>query len=738
MLPQGKGLQRKFLVVKKDKTLPTPQEVLEYIQSSPTKVGKREIARAFNLKGLGKVWLKNVLRDFADKGLIVRGHKRKVHESSALPPVIVVEVSQELSEDGEVLLKPVEIQESTLPILLTDQGAAKVSPGDRLLVRVKKHKEGYFTAKIIKKLIVKPSKIVGSVIQSRGRFYIQPCDRRRQDDTALIEGQVNVKVGELVVAELLPNRGAKQAKIVKSLGTLDDPRVISLISIFEGGIPHEFPEEVLKEAESVRTLPLEGREDLRSIPFVTIDGEDARDFDDAVFAEEDPNEGWHLIVAIADVSHYVKPGSALDKEAYLRGNSVYFPDRVVPMLPETLSNDLCSLRPKEDKACYAVHLWLDSKGRIKRNKFVRGIMQSIERLTYSQVQLAQDGSPDEKTKPLLQTVIKPLYRAYDLLKKAREFRGTLDLELPEKQVILDGAGHITDIHPRPRLDSHRLIEEFMILANVAAAQQLEALKAPCIYRIHDVPNPEKIFIFRELIEGLGFSFPKSQAITPRAFLHLLKAAHGTPHQELISQLTLRAQAQALYHPENIGHFGLSLKKYSHFTSPIRRYADLIVHRSLTEALGLGTDGLPKGTDLTAIGEQVSATERRAAAAERSAIERYVTIFLKDKIGLTFKGRINGVTSFGLFVTLDDSDADGLIPMHFLSDDFYLFEERKHRLIGRRTRKVYTLGDPIVVILKDVDTLTNTITLAPEKTDQPKREDRFKKKSSHKSFKRKKT
>ena len=698
-------------MAKKVKKLPTSQEVLEFIKSSPTKVGKRELARAFNLKGQDRIWLKDLLKELAQEGLIERGHKRTVHSRGQLPPVTLVEVTPELSEDGEVLLQSLDAHEEMPPILLTDKGAASVNPGDKLLVRVKFHKDGYYTARLIKKIVEKPSTVVGAVIESRGRLYFRPSDRRRQDDISVIDPKANVKEGDLVLADLSRHLRSKEANILKTLGTLDDPHTISLISIYQEGIPHEFPEEVLQEAEKVRTLSLEGREDLRSIPFVTIDGEDARDFDDAVWAHEDPKEGWHLMVAIADVSFYVKPQSALDKEAYLRGNSVYFPDRVVPMLPEALSNDLCSLRPKEDKACFAIHLWLDTKGRLKRYQFVRGVLQSVERLTYSQVQKAIDGNPDAQTKPLIKSVIGPLYGAYELLKKAREFRGTLDLEIPEKKVILDQEGHIQDIHPLARLDSHRLIEEFMILANVAAAQQLEALKAPCIYRIHDVPDPAKIFIFRELVEGLGFSFPKSQAITPKAFLHLLKAAHGTPHQELISQLTLRTQAQALYHPENIGHFGLSLSKYSHFTSPIRRYADLIVHRSLIAALNLGDDGLPKDVDLSAIGEQVSFTERRAAAAERAAIERYVAIYLKDKVGQTFEGRVSGVTSFGLFVTLEHSGADGLIPMSYLPDDFYHFEEKKHRLVGRRNHRVFTLGDPLTVILKEVDTLTNSVTLA---------------------------
>jgi ribonuclease R len=649
-------------------------------------------------------WYHNAMKRFTFK----KKHASRKH----LPPVILVDVSSELTEEGEVLLTPLNTSGESFPIVLTQQGAARVKSGERLLVRVKLHKDGYYTARLLKKIVDKPSTLVGSIIKRRGRLYVQPCDRKRQGEFSPLASQAKVKEGDVVLAELNYHAGTKQAKLLKTLGTLDDPHVISLISIYQEDIPHVFPEEVLQEAETKRTLSLEGREDFRSIPFVTIDGEDARDFDDAVWAQEDPKEGWHLMVAIADVAYYVKPGSALDKEAYLRGNSVYFPDRVIPMLPEALSNDLCSLRPREDKACFAVHLWLDQKGRLKRYHFVRGVMQSVERLTYSQVQKAIDGTPDAQTAPLLESVIKPLYKAYALLKKAREFRGTLDFEIPEKQVILDDAGHIRDIHPRPRLDSHRLIEEFMILANVAAAQQLEALKAPCIYRVHDAPNPEKIFIFRELVEGLGFSFPKSQAITPQAFLHLLKATHGTPYQALVSQLTLRTQAQALYHPTNIGHFGLSLKKYSHFTSPIRRYADIIVHRSLIASLKLGEDGLPQEANLTVIGEQISSTERRAAAAERASIERYVAVFLKDKIGKTFKGRINGVTSFGLFVTLEDSGADGLIPIVHMGDDFYIYEEKKHRLIGRHRRRVFTLGDPVTVILKDVDTLTNSITLLP--------------------------
>ncbi len=703
-------------VKKKKKHLPTPQEILEFIKTSPTKSSKKDIARAFNLKGLDRVWLKDMLKKMAAEGVVDRGRKKTVHAPGMLPPVLMVEVSPDLSEDGEVLLIPVDPSSDTRPILLVED-AGRVKPKDRLLVRLKLHKHGYYTARILKKIAQKRPQWVGMVIKSRGQLHVIPCDRRRQSDIAPLDVQAKVKEGDIVLVDTTH----KQATVTQTLGTLDDPKVISLISIYEQGIPHEFPESVLKEADAVCKLSLEGREDLRDIPFVTIDGEDARDFDDAVWAHHDPDKGWHLMVAIADVSFYVKPGSALDKEAYLRGNSVYFPDRVVPMLPEALSNHVCSLRAGEDKACFAVHLWLDTKGRLKKYNFVRGVMRSTARLTYGQVQRAMDGDPDGQTAPLLDTVIKPLYGAYALLLKARQHRGTLDLEIAEKQVIFDDKGFIQDICVRSRLDSHRLIEEFMILANVAAAQQLEALKAPCLYRVHDEPNPDKIFAFREVVEGLGLSFPKSQALTPKAFMHLLTAVQGSPHQELVNHLALRTQAQALYHPENIGHFGLNLQKYSHFTSPIRRYADLIVHRSLIAALKLGDDGLVKGTDVAAVGEQTSLTERRAAVAERDATERYVTLYLKNKVGETFEGRVSGVTSFGLFVTLEHSGADGLLPMAALPGDFYVYEENKHRLVGRRTRKVYTLGDALTVKLKEVDTLTNSIGLTlveARKTKKP--------------------
>ena len=447
-------------------------------------------------------------------------------------------------------------------------------------------------------------------------------------------------------------------------------------------------------------------------------------------------DGWHLLVAIADVSYYVRPGSELDREAYHRGNSVYFPDRVVPMLPEALSNEMCSLKPNVERACLAVHMWLDAKGRLKKHEFVRGLMRSRARLTYNQVEEAYQGRPDATTKPLLKSVIEPLYGAYELLKMAREYRGTLDLDIPEQKVVIDETGHISHILPRERYDSHKLIEEFMILANVAAAQQLEQRQMPNLYRVHDAPSKERITAFRETLKGLGISFPKGQAVTPKMFQSLLTAVIDSPYAKMVNTLTLRTQAQALYQPENIGHFGLSLTKYSHFTSPIRRYADLIVHRSLVKALKFGPGGLQGHEDLYVIGEHISTTERKAAAAERASIERYITLFLKEHIGKVFEGHITGVSNFGLFVSLNETGATGLIPIRTLPSDYYLYEESQHRLLGRSTRLTFTLGDPIMVVLKEAVPLTNTVTLelyqdgpTPKSSQKSKSKQSFKKKSS---------
>ncbi len=557
-----------------------------------------------------------------------------------------------------------------------------------------------------------PQRIVGVLVKATNGWRLQSANRRERGEF-IIHAKTNfeLKAGELAVAEIIRSQrhGPKEAKLIEIIGAMDHPRAVSLIAIHTHQIPDQFGMEELAEAEAAKPVALHNRTDLRDIPLITIDGADARDFDDAVFAEPH-DEGWHLIVAIADVAHYVKPGSALDSTAYERGNSVYFPDRVVPMLPEALSNELCSLKPHVDRACMAVHLWLDKNGELVRWQFVRGLMRSQARCTYEQVQMAMDGKPDSTTAPLLDPVIRPLYAAYRCLMQARVKRGTLELNLPERKVEIDKQGNVQAIRVRERFDSHKLIEEFMICANVAAAAQLEQKGGVCLYRVHDKPSEAKLTALRDFLDSLGISLVPAKQIHPRFFTQILENAAEGPHSQVVNEMMLRSQAQALYSPENIGHFGLALAKYAHFTSPIRRYADLVVHRGLIRAGKLGSDGLTDDeiSRLEKIGEHISITERRAAAAERDAVDRFTTLYLADKVGATFKARISGVARFGLFARLDDTGADGIIPFNALPNDYYHHDEKRQAFVGKRTGRVFQLAQPIVVQLDQADKITGSM------------------------------
>jgi ribonuclease R len=503
--------------------------------------------------------------------------------------------------------------------------------------------------------------------------------------------------------------GLRSARVLERLGSMTDPRSVSLVSIHANDIPDVFPPEAIAQADAAMAAPLEGRVDLRKVPLVTIDGEDARDFDDAVWAEPD-GKGWHAIVAIADVAWYVRPGDALDVEALKRGNSVYFPDRVVPMLPEPLSNGWCSLKPNEDRPCVAVHMWLDAEGNRLRYRFERALMRSAARLTYTQVQRAFDGAPDDLTRSLLDPVLRPLLGAWRALLAARQRRGVLELDIAERQVILGPDGRIARITTRARYDSHRLIEDFMIAANVAAAEQIEAVRQPCMYRVHDLPSPERLDALREVLDALGLHLPKGGRIVPAMFNQVLKKAAEMNEARMVNEMILRTQAQAAYSPNNLGHFGLALARYAHFTSPIRRYADLLVHRAIVAGLKLGDGGLPpiEPDEFVAIGEAISNTERRAATAERDALDRFTVLFMADRVGATFEGTISGVARFGLFVKLDETGADGLLPASALPSDFYQHDEHKQSLTGRRSRHTYTLGDRIDVQLAEADTVTGSL------------------------------
>jgi ribonuclease R len=709
---------------KKPPPFPTKQQILDFIRSSPTPVGKREIARAFHVSGDDRTKLKEILRELKIEGGVEKTEgRRRLGAPGALPEYSVLVISG-TDPDGEVLARPQVWKGDAPPPLIymapDRHGTPALGEGERVLARLSREPDGTYVGRVVRRIAGPPQRVLGIFEPTAEGGRLLSTDRRQKADCRIDKRDLNgAEPGELVVAEILHTHryGAQQGKIVERIGHIDDPRAASLIAIYNQDIPTEFPAAAIAQAEAARPVPLGSRTDLRDIPLVTIDGADARDFDDAVWAEPDSDPqnagGWHLLVAIADVAHYVRPGDALDLEARRRGNSVYFPDRVVPMLPENLSNNLCSLRPDEDRACMAVHLWIDAEGRKRHHRFVRGLMRSAARLTYEQVQAARDGTPDQVTGALLDAAIAPLYGAYQALAAARRRRGTLELDLPERRVIMGKDGRIERIEARARFDSHRLIEEFMILANVAAAETLEERRQPAMYRVHDAPDPAKIEALREFLQTIGLSLAKGQVIRPKMFTRLLEQAARTPYAEMVNELVLRSQAQAVYSPDNLGHFGLALARYAHFTSPIRRYSDLLVHRGLISGLRLGEGGLPPEAEeeFEEIGARISTTERRAAAAERDALDRYTAAYLADRVGQVLPGRISGVTRFGLFVTLLDSGADGLVPISTLGGDFWDHDESRHALVGRRGGETYRLGERVMVRLLEAEVATGGLVLA---------------------------
>jgi ribonuclease R len=690
----------------------TKRQILEFIKESPTPVGKREIARAFNIRGGARIALKAILKELQSEGHLDRGQKRRVRPAGDLPPVLIVEIIG-TDSDGEVLCRPTSQDDDTpTPAIYLNPGKTRIAaPGtkDRLLVRVKKTGPETYEADTIRVLGKGPAVIIG-VFEKQGSYgTVRPTTRgRRQDIRVAAENNGGARDGDVVAIEYIPGgRGSsRQAKVVERIGPLSDPKTFSLIAIHSREIPVEFGAEALRQAESAGAMPLGRRTDIRDLPLVTIDGADARDFDDAVWAAPDEKRagGWRIIVAIADVACYVKPGDALDKAAYNRGTSVYFPDRVVPMLPEALSNGWCSLVPQEDRPCVAAEIWIDAEGSIRRHRFFRALMRSAARLTYEQVQRGRDGVPDETIAPLINDVISPLYGAYQALTRGRDKRGTLDLEMKELAISLGEDGHVAAIEPRARLDSHRLIEEFMITANVAAAESLESKGAPVMYRVHEPPSLDKLEALRQSLGSLGYKLQSGNAIRPNHLSGILRQAAEGGQPELVSSLILRSQSKAVYAPENQGHFGLALTRYCHFTSPIRRYPDILIHRALIATHALGEDGLPDdiAERFDEMGENVSTTERRGEAAEREARDRYVTAFLSDRVDAKFRGRVSGVTRFGLFVTLDDIGADGLIPISTLPRDYYDHDETSHQLIGRDSGLTYKLGESVLIKLREAN------------------------------------
>jgi ribonuclease R len=711
--------------------LPSKDAILDFIKSAAEgksqvkQLGKREIARAFSVKGGDRVALKQLLAEMTEEGLL-SGNRKSFKQPGTLPPVAVLEIMARDAE-GELVAEAAggEVGDDgrrERVLVLPWRGARKAEPalgeGDRILARLTRLKEadaaGYrYEAEPIKRLPKEKRRQLGifraraPVSGSRGGGVIDPVDRKEMKEWPIAPGdEGKARDGDLVRFDLARTGGrygVPQARVVETLGNPQDQRKISLIAVHAHGLPDEFPPAVLAEVEKLREATPAGRTDLRGLPLVTVDPADARDHDDAVHAAPDTDRankgGWIIHIAIADVAHYVAPGTRLDREARLRGNSVYFPDRVVPMLPERISNDLCSLREHEERPCLAVRLVIDRHGNKKGQTLLRGIMRSAAKLAYEEAQAAIDGKPTPKCKPLLDTALKPLWGAYAALAQARDRREPLDLDLPERKVLLNKEGRVERVVVPQRLAAHRLIEEFMIQANVAVAEILEARRAPVIYRVHDAPSKEKIVSLREFLDSLDLKLPSAGSLRAGDFNKLLRAAKALPVADLVNEVVLRSQSQAVYAAENIGHFGLHLGRYAHFTSPIRRYADLIVHRSLIRALGLGAGGLTdtEAGELKDIAQHISDAERRAMSAERETTDRLIAGYLAERVGAEFGARISGATRVGLFVRLDDTGADGFVPAATLND-YYRHDETAHALVGDRTGDVYRLGDTVRVRL----------------------------------------
>lgn len=709
--------------------LPDKDTLLAFLREAG-EAQKADIARAFGLKGIERRQMREMLKTLEAEGALGKRGRKGFSEAGALPPVGVVDVVDR-DADGELYVELVKGgEDAPRALLLPDREGKSPAPGlgDRLLVKFARGGEGW-EARLVKRLDAGTNRVLGVIRKSARETRVEPVDKRSKD-VLLIPSAVagDLRDGDLVLASIEKGDhryGPKRGKILETIGREDDPRAASIIAIHAHGLPTGFSEAVEREAEDQALPTLKGREDLREVPFITIDPADARDHDDAVYAERDTDpknpDGWIVWVAIADVAAYVRPNSALDREARDKGNSTYFPDRVEPMLPEILSNGLCSLKQGENRACMAVRMIFDKDGKKTGHKFMRGLMRSHAKLSYEQAQAAIDGQLDDVTGPIMDAILYPLWNAYSTMLKGRERRSPLAIESPERRVIMAPGGGIAAIEPRKSLEAHRLIEEMMIQANVCAAETLEKTRTPLIYRVHDAPSQEKIFNLADFLHTIGKPWNKGESPNTRRFNKLLDETRDGPHAEVVNEVVLRTQMQAIYSPDNVGHFGLHLDRYAHFTSPIRRYSDLIVHRGLIRGLNLGSDGLTDReiAELGGIAEHVTETERRSMAAERDAMDRYIAAFLEDHVGATFSGRITGVTRFGLFIRLDETGADGLVPVSSLGNEYFTHDDRAHALVGERTGQRYTLGRRVEVRLAEATPVTGGLVLEMLSDPEPR-------------------
>ena len=699
--------------------IPSRQQILDWVAEHPESSAKRDIAKAFGIKGAERIELKRLLKELEAEGLLER-RKRHYHDADRLPPISVVQILHPDAQ-GDLFAKPMEWQGEGLQpriLFVARKGDPAVAPGERILARLAEvqGEDHQYEARLIRRIGHTPHKIVGIFRKDGDGGRILPIEKGSDKEWRVPPNSLfGAQDGELVEAEQSGPKGRMGlpiARIVERLGDPSAPRSVSLIAIHQHGIPDDFPDAVIHAADAARPLGMKGREDLRDVPLVTIDPADARDHDDAVAATIEEDGGAIVWVAIADVAAYVQPGSPIDREARHRGNSSYFPDRVVPMLPDVLSGDLCSLHEGVDRPVIAVRMHLDAQGNKLSHTFHRGMMRSLASLSYEQAQAAADGNPDEVTAPYLDYVIKPLWHAYALLKAARERRQPLDLDLPERRIELTPDGRVKSVNFRERYDAHKLIEEMMVLANVAAAEELIARRRPLLFRVHEEPSLAKIDALREVAQASGFTLAKGQVLQTSQLNRLLSQAEGTDFDELTNVTTLRSRTQAYSAPEGLGHFGLALRNYAHFTSPIRRYADLIVHRGLISAHGWGKDGLSHEDveTLSETAQHISETERRSMAAERDTTDRYLAAYLSDRVGADFAGRISGVQRFGAFVKLDETGADGLLPIREIGNEYFIYDADQQTLMGSETGLEIAVGQRVTVRLREAVPVTGGLML----------------------------
>jgi len=680
------------------------EELMAYLSQQSGKVGKREVARAFGLKGDDKVVLKQMLKELKSDGQVFYDKGKRLAVKGMLPERTTVEITG-TDSDGELIARPLEWSaHGPMPqiIIVKDKLNPPAGVGDIVQAKLTFVGHNLYEGEALRRLTAGENHMV--CVFENG--FVMSVDRRLKQSFRLKNLPVEkLNNRDIVIADIPMVRSRfPEATFVRKIGSETDPFAATLISIYLHNLPVMFSKAGENEA-SKATVPAKSkyREDLTAIPFITIDGADAKDFDDAVWAELDTDKsnagGWHIMVAIADVAWYVRSGDALDTDARMRGNSVYFPDRVIPMLPEALSNKMCSLQPNQKRAAMVCEVWIDKTGHKIRHTFRRALIKSVRRLTYDEVQSAMDGQIPVVG---LESELSSLTGAYQALLKKRKRRGVLEIDVPERQVILNNKGVVVDIKKREINDSNKLIEELMILANVSAAETLEDKGWTTMYRVHDRPSVEKIEALNAFLSSIGHSGNLRESATPNDFNAVLKRADKTAKDFAVNEFVLRSQSQAVYSPENIGHFGLALQRYAHFTSPIRRYADILVHRALIGALKLGegalTDEEVKTFEDTA--RHISYMERQAASAEQDAIDRYIAGFLVDKVGAKFKARISSVNTFGLFVRLDAYGADGFVPLSSLANDYYEIDEAGARLIGRDSGRVFACGDMVDVILKE--------------------------------------